>query len=82
MSLLRRGRESNPCIEVLQTPALPLRHRAIMSNFKQSLSPRYSPTGIDGLYVSLIRINSQTTQSTLRPYASLSEALRAGHCAT
>ncbi len=25
----RRGRELNPCIEVLQTPALPLRHRAV-----------------------------------------------------
>ena len=28
--LVRLGRESNPCIEVLQTPALPLRHRANM----------------------------------------------------
>lgn len=28
-SVLRRGRESDPRIEVLQTPALPLRHRAI-----------------------------------------------------
>jgi hypothetical protein len=26
--LVRHGRESNPCMEVLQTPALPLRHRA------------------------------------------------------
>ena len=29
--LMRRGRESDPRIEVLQTPALPLRHRAIYS---------------------------------------------------
>ena len=28
-SYMRRGRESDPRIEVLQTPALPLRHRAI-----------------------------------------------------
>ena len=36
---LRRERESNPRIDVLQTPALPLRHRAELSNYTQKKPP-------------------------------------------
>lgn len=43
LGILRRGRESDPRIEVLQTPALPLRHRAISLKAKWSISRATAP---------------------------------------
>ena len=35
---LRRGRESNPRMSVLQTEALPLRHHALSTNYKGTIT--------------------------------------------
>ncbi len=66
--LLRPRRESNPCMSVLQTEALPLRHLANSSRWRSfglrpqvKCLPDNSPTSPPGQFLQMAKLRSKTS---------------------